>query len=71
MDVANELKIIVVCGMNHSGTSCVAEFLLKNGADPGAFEKSFDEITPYVKYENILFKIKLICHSSMRLDMSL
>jgi len=56
MDVSNEQGVIVVCGMNHSGTSCVAEFLLKNGADPGAFEKSFDEVTPYVKYENILFK---------------
>lgn len=48
--------VIVVCGMNHSGTSCIAEYLIKNGADPGDFDDSFEEITPYVKYENALFK---------------
>lgn len=49
-------ETIIVCGMNHSGTSCVAEFLIKNGADPGVFDDSVNEVTPYVKYENALFK---------------
>jgi hypothetical protein len=49
-------EVIVVCGMNHSGTSCIAEYLVNNGADPGNFDESFNEVTPYVKYENALFK---------------
>ena len=52
----NQQRVIVVCGMNHSGTSCVAEFLINNGANPGDYEASFDPVAPYVKYENIIFK---------------
>jgi hypothetical protein len=48
--------IIVVCGMNHSGTSCIAKILNDNGADPGHYDPSKYERTPYVKYENTLFK---------------
>jgi hypothetical protein len=48
--------IIVVCGMNHSGTSCIAKFLNDNGADPGHYDPSKYERTAYVKYENTLFK---------------
>jgi hypothetical protein len=47
---------IVVCGMNHTGTSCVAEWLIKNGADPGDYDDSLNQKTPYVKYENKCFK---------------
>ncbi|WP_419663761.1 uncharacterized protein Dvar_39810 [Desulfosarcina variabilis str. Montpellier] len=49
-------KIIIVCGVNHSGTSCVAKLLIDNGADPGEYDATILENTPYVKYENIYFK---------------
>ena len=48
--------IIVVGGMNHSGTSCIAEFLIKNGAEPGVYDPSLTPYVTYVTYENILFK---------------
>ncbi len=49
-------QVIVVCGVNHSGTSCIANFLVDHGADPGEYDTEINEKTPYVKYENILFK---------------
>ncbi|WP_155309673.1 hypothetical protein [Desulfosarcina ovata] len=48
--------IIIVCGMNHSGTSCIAKFLVDNGAYPGEYDISKNEPTPYIKYENTYFK---------------
>ena len=48
--------VIVVCGMNHSGTSCIANVLFDNGANPGQYDPSKYKKTPYIKYENSFFK---------------
>jgi hypothetical protein len=48
--------VIIVSGVNHSGTSCIAKLLIDHGADPGEYDPTILENTPYVKYENIYFK---------------
>lgn len=48
--------ITVICGPNHSGTSYVAELLIKAGADPGEYTREMPAATPYIKYENNEFK---------------
>lgn len=52
----NKQTVIVVCGVNHSGTSYIAKFLMENGAEPGEYDPTILQRTPYVKYENIYFK---------------
>lgn len=49
--------IIVICGANHSGTSAVAEFLHKHGAELGRTDGCMcDDERPYPTYENVMFK---------------
>lgn len=48
--------IIIVCGVNHSGTSLVAKLLIDNGGYIGETDSGPTDATPYEKYEDKVLK---------------
>lgn len=48
--------IIIICGSNHSGTSAVAEFLVRHGGHIGKHDSNISATSSYLQFENTMFK---------------